>query len=144
MSATSFNYRYSLNTNPSVADQTNTILYPFSRWPTQATSGNWYLGNRQIAERSFFGDDFNLSARPITRVIEPTVLAYPPIAAQQPCQQQEVPVVVSPVLLNDRFAAIGAQTAVASDQQQQLRVLFLVLLAIAGFGAYWYFSKPKK
>lgn len=135
MSATSFQYRYPLSTNPSVADQRNTLLYPYPSWASNYASGAWFLGGREIPERSFFGEDFNLSARPITRVVEPTVLAYTPVSNLLPTN--EVPVVVSPnnypLVLNDRFAAIGAQASAAQTQS----ILILVLLVIAGFAVYW-------
>ena len=136
MSATSFKFRYPLSQNPIVSDERNTVLYPYGRWADFATSGSWYLSGREIPERSYFGDDFNLSARPITRVIEPTVLEYAPIAPAIVDAEREVdvaaaaPVVVFPrerVLLNDRFAALGAQS-----QERRNHTLLWVLLALLG------------
>ena len=115
---TSFQFRYPLNRNPYVADQTVPLIYPWAQWGDYSTSSNLYVYGRQVPFRSYFPTDVNLSARPVSRIIQPTVIEYAPIAApvnaQPPATQ--VPVTVTP-LLENRFAALngGNQPLVKAD-----------------------------
>ena len=174
MSANSFAYRYGLNRNPYVADENVSIIYPYERWGTNAASGNFYVYGRELPSRSYFGDDANLSARPITRVIQPSVLEYlPPFECAlhktfHYCEEGRrhhhhhgpyrgvhgegheyggVPVTVAPIVasrvLNNRFAALGAQAedAAGSSTSQKYLVVLAILLAIAGI--YLLFRPPR-
>lgn len=168
MSATSFQYNYPLDRNPYVADQNAAVIYPFQKWGDNATSAEWYVYGRQLPQRSYFGEDMNLSARPITRVIEPTVTEYVSVPTRnnhnnQGCDLLEElntvypfrnlrtplnlqagqisisPIMTSPVL-NSRFAALGAQSSPTSSSSSLL-VALLILLAIGGFAGYFFMKK---
>ena len=155
MAATSFQYKYPLSIDPRVADQNQAVIYPWGQWADNYSSGSMYIYGRQLPERSYFGEDLNLSARPITRVIQPYVLEYAPLSCPfhgGPCECARrkmwdtrtdavsvTPVVVSPVL-NNRFAAMGSQV---SEQQQSLIVLLLVL-AVAGVVGFFVMRRRQK
>ncbi len=146
MTATSFQFRYPLNRNPYVADEGEGIIYPFARWGDFATSSNFYVYGKQIPERSFFGEDLNLSARPITRLVQPPVLAYEslqpacPLAGQKrPMVETLNPVIMRPVL-NDRYSVYGAQTSEDLKQKRTLMIL-LALLALGGLGTFFVLRK---
>ena len=152
MSTESFQFRYPLSVEPRVADQHSPIIYPYSRWGDFATNPHLYVYGRPLDFRSYYGEDLNLSARPITRVIQPTVLEYdaiPPLAAvQQPSfmGQPEAAsacnLIVGPAVLNNRFAALGAaaneaglaDATISNKSGHSTRILLLLLLVLF-FGA---------
>lgn len=76
MSYSSFQFRDPLNRSPYVSDSSSPVLYPYARWSTTATSPALYVYGKQVPFRSYFPEDVNLSARPISRVIAPSVLDY--------------------------------------------------------------------
>lgn len=162
MSTESFQFRYPLNRNPYVADQKNPVIYPYARFASLETSPYLYVYGRQVPFRSYFGEDLNLSARPITRTIQPSVLQYEPIVTPElSCEKS--PVSLVPVL-NDRFASIlagqnvdevkkwdrinkGLLGAQIQEQQQKsnqrtiLIVILALLLATSGYFLYKHFAK---
>lgn len=150
MAATSFQFRYPLNRNPYVADEAAEVIYPYSRWGDFATSSNLYVYGRQVPQRSFFGHDLNLSARPITRLVQPSVLEYVPLDRVSPISldpasggvsycsgdvKTVAPIVASPIL-NNRFAALGAQVASNSVSSTMVPIMLILLLAVGGFFLY--------
>jgi hypothetical protein len=156
MAATSFQFRYPLNRNPYVAEAGEGIIYPYARWGDFATSSNFYVYGKQIPERSFFGEDLNLSARPITRLVQPPVLAYESLqpscpltglamqsgqggAPMSPMVETLNPIIMRPVV-NSRYAVYGAQTAEEVTQKRTLMIL-LSILALAGLGTFFVLRK---
>lgn len=150
MAATSFQYKYPLSRAPYTSDQNAAIMYPYQNWSSNYSSGNFYLDGRNITPPSYFEEDLNLSARPITRVIQPHVLEYAPLScpfhgANCNCKHRQdtrmapmsiAPIVASPVL-NNRFAALGAQVG----PSRNTLVILLVILALAGFLGFAVFRK---
>lgn len=164
MSTESFQFRYPLNRNPYVADQKNPVIYPYARFASLETSPYLYVYGRQVPFRSYFGEDLNLSARPITRTIQPSVLQYEPILTPElSCNEASVSLV--PVL-NDRFASllsgqnvdevkkwdrinkglIGAQIQEQQKSNQRFILILSILLlaAVSGYFLYGHFSKKVK
>lgn len=127
---TSFQFRDPLNRNPYVADQKSPVIYPYARWGDFATNPYLYVYGRPLDFRSYYGEDLNLSARPITRTIQPRVLQYAAPEAVTVAPK----LVDTGVALNNRFAALGAQVDDAR-RRNQLLALMLVLLAAAGIAA---------
>lgn len=74
------------------------MIYPYSQWGSYGTSSDLYVYGRQIPFRSYFGQDVNLTARPISRVIEPNVIQYAPVA-QPPQAVGQPPVSLAPTLV---------------------------------------------
>lgn len=149
MAATSFQYNYPLNVNPRVADQNQAMIYPYQRWADNATSLSPYIYGRLLPEKSYYGEDLNLSARPITRVIQPHVLEYAPLmgcpfhGGKCDCVTGEdtrtiavAPFVASPVL-NNRFAALGSQVT----EKQRSFMYLLAILALVGVAGYFVMRK---
>lgn len=118
MSATSFQFRYPLNRQPYVADQETPIIYPYPQWGDYGTSSNLYVyGSKKIPFRSYFGQDVNLTARPISRVIQPSVVEYAPISAPSTTGESSAAVTLAPTLVpgvafGNRFNALNS-----GDQQ---------------------------
>lgn len=159
MSTASFQFRDPLNRNPYVADQSNPIIYPYARWGDFATSPYLYVYGRPLDFRSYYGEDLNLSARPITRVIQPTVLEYAALQPRQPslasltgqCGTRGL-VNDLPLVLNNRFASIGAQVDdvsaaaedAASKRRRTMNTIIVVILLFAGIAAAAWFLKKKQ
>jgi hypothetical protein len=146
MSATSFQFRYPLNRNPYISAENEPIIYPYSAWGDFAEGSNKYVyGSRKIPFRSYFGQDVNLTARPISRIVQPSVVQYAPIVSPNSVDNN-IPVTVAPTLtLGNRFAALnageqqvvplklwGAQAGeLTQAHQKQALIVALILLAIA-------------
>ena len=113
MSVESFQFRYPLNRNPYVADQSSPIIYPYSRFASLETNPNLYVYGRQLPFRSYFGEDMNLSARPISRTIQPAILEYRPMsdnAKKDSCEPVAVTMVRNFVAYNFKNANIFSGT----------------------------------
>jgi hypothetical protein len=164
MSTESFQFRYPLNRNPYVADQKNPVIYPYARFASLETSPYLYVYGRQVPFRSYFGEDLNLSARPITRTIQPSVLQYEPIVTpEMTCEDATVSLLPT---LNDRFASLipgqnvndlrqwdktnqGLTGAQIQEQQKSTRQMWInilvLILGVAGaYLVYHYFVAKKK
>jgi len=150
MSCSSFQFRYPLNRNPYIADQATPIIYPYPQWGNYGASSSLYLLGRQIPFRSYFGQDVNLTARPISRVIQPSVVEYAPVvtpAQTDPAVSETSPTLVpitngcpDRVALSNRFAALNAGNqqvlpfgAQVSEAQKKwgLVLLGLILAGVA-------------
>jgi len=158
MSATSFQFRYPLNRNPYVAENETPILYPYPQFGEFATSSDLYVYGRAVPFRSYFGQDLNMTARPISRVIQPEVVEYAPIVSPTISEGLGTPVTISPttVTMGNRFTALnageqqavplklwGAQVAPLTDAQKQ-RALILVLLLLGVAGALILFGRKSE